>query len=86
MGLFTDFIKYLGTVKKTFLTRIWLNTRDWKLVPGPFVIFLKWQYSEIWQFLIVNIYDLELPLIHLFKKIKNWNPDIIGYWVIGADC
>ena len=29
---------------------------DWKLVPGPFMISSKWQYSEIWSFLIVDIY------------------------------
>ena len=26
---------------------------DWILVSGPFMILLKWQYSEIWPFLIV---------------------------------
>ena len=24
--------------------------------------------------------------IHLFKKMKYWNLEILGYWVIGADC
>ena len=24
-----------------------LNSGDWKLLPGPFIIFLKWQYREI---------------------------------------
>ena len=27
-----------------------------------------------------------MSIIHLFKKMKHWNPDIIGYWVIGAGC
>ena len=25
----------------------WLNAGDWKLVSGPFIILLKWQYSKI---------------------------------------
>ena len=25
-------------------------------------------------------------LFHLFKKMKHWNLDIIGYWEIGAGC
>ena len=29
---------------------------DWKLVPGPFMILLNWQYSQILPFLIVDIY------------------------------
>ena len=56
-----------------------LNGEDWKLVPGPFMILLKWQYSEIWPFVIVDIYHFQLSLIHLFKKMKHWNLDIIGY-------
>ena len=59
----------------------WLNAGDWKLVPGSFMILLKWQYSKIWPFLMV-----ELSFIHLFKKIKHWNLAIFGYWVIGAGC
>ena len=27
-----------------------------------------------------------MSLIHLFKKMKHWNRDIIGYRVIGAGC
>ena len=27
-----------------------------------------------------------MSLIHLFKKMKHWNLDIVGYWVIGAGC
>ena len=34
----------------------WINFGDWKLVPVPFMILLKCQCSEIWQFLIVDIY------------------------------
>ena len=25
-------------------------------------------------------------LIHIFKKMKHWNLDIVGYWGIWADC
>ena len=44
------------TVWQTFLTYFWLNAGDWKLVPGSFMILLKWQYSKIWSFLMVDIY------------------------------
>ena len=27
-----------------------------------------------------------MSLIDLFKKMKHWNLDIIGYWEIGAGC
>ena len=60
---------------------------DQKLVPGPFMILLKWQYCEIWAFLIVGIYLFNCPLFTFSeKKMKYWNLDIIGYWVIGAGC
>ena len=34
----------------------WFNAGDWKLVSGIFMILLKWKYSEIWPFLIIDIY------------------------------
>ena len=40
----------------TFLTRFWLNAGVYNLVPGPFMILLKWQVSEIWRSLIADIY------------------------------
>ena len=27
-----------------------------------------------------------MSFIHLIKKVKHWNLDIIGYWVIAAGC
>ena len=27
-----------------------------------------------------------MSLIYLFKKIKHWNLEIIGYWLIRAGC
>ena len=78
-----NLVKYLRAVRETFLTCFWLSVGDWKLVLGSFMILLKWRYSKIWPFLIVDIYHFYLHLIHLFKKIKNWNLDIISYWVIG---
>ena len=59
---------------------------DWKLVPGPFMILLKWQYSEIWLFWIVTFNILKCPLFTFSKKMKHWNCDIIGYRVLGAGC
>ena len=29
---------------------------DWKLVAGPCMILMKWQYNEICQFLVADIY------------------------------
>ena len=43
------------------------------------MILSKWQYSKIWSFLIADIYHFYLSLIHLFKKMKHWNLDIIGF-------
>ena len=34
----------------------WLNAGDRKLVPGPFIILMKWQYNKICQFLVAEIY------------------------------
>ena len=48
------------------------------------MVFLKWQDSKIWPFLMVDMYHFPLPLIHLFKKKKRRNLDIIGCWVIRA--
>ena len=50
------------------------------------MILLKWQYSKILPFLIVDIYHFKLSFIHLFKKMRHWNLGIFGYWVIGAGC
>ena len=50
------------------------------------MILLKWQYSNFWSLLIVDIYHFWLSFIHLFKKMKHWNLDITGYWVIGTGC
>ena len=95
--IYAYFFWILNTIKMKFgqilvcyMTNIsnmfWLNAGDWKLVPGPFMILLKWQYSEIWSFLIVDIWHFEMSCIHLFKKMKHWNHYIIGYGVIGAGC
>ena len=51
----------------------------WKLVSVPFVILMKWQYNEIFEFLLADIYHLKFSLIHLFKKMKHWKLEIIGY-------
>ena len=51
---------------------------------NPFYDFIK---ITIWQDLaIFNNYHFDISLIHLFKKMKHWNLDISGYWVIGAGC
>ena len=58
-----------------FLAQFWRL----ELVPDPFIILLKLQYSKISLFLIVDIYHFKLYHIHLFKKLNHWNLDIIDY-------
>ena len=50
------------------------------------MILMKFQYNEICQFLVVDIYNFSFSLIHPFKKMKHWKLDIIDYLVIGAGC
>ena len=43
----------------------------------------------IWHDLaIFNSWHLPflIVLIHVYKKVKHWNLNITGYWVIGAGC
>ena len=61
-----------GTVRQTFLTCFWLNAGDWKLVPGPFVILLKWQFNSGHLYFLVDPYS---P----FQNMKHWNFEITGY-------
>ena len=66
-------------LKQTFLACFWFNAEGCKLVPGPFMIIMKWQYNEICQFLVADIYHFYLPLIHPFKKTKHWKLELKGY-------
>ena len=72
----------LTNISNVFLAQCWRLETSSRL----FIILLKWHYNEIWPFLIVDIYHFYLSLIHLFKKLKHWNLDIVGYWVIGTGC
>ena len=66
VSTYAYFFWILSTLKKKFgqilvccktnISNMFLAL-DWKLAPGFIMILLKWQYSEIWQFLIVNIYN-----------------------------
>ena len=47
-----------------------LNPEDWKLVPGSFIILMKWGYHEISYFIIIDIYCLSWLKIHTFKIVK----------------
>ena len=40
----------------TFLTCFSFIAGDWKLVPGPFMVLLKWKYSDICQLLMFDMY------------------------------
>ena len=55
----------------TFLACPWLKAGDWKVVPGPFKILMKWQNNKICQFLVVDIYDFLFFLTYPFKKMKR---------------
>ena len=39
-----------SAVLQTFLICFWVNAEDWKLVPGFFMILLKWWHRKIWLF------------------------------------
>ena len=72
----------LTNFSKMFLAQYWrLETSS-----RPFMILFKWKYNKSWPFLIVYIYHLWLSFIHLLKKMKHWNLEIIGYWVTGTGC
>ena len=49
-----------------------------RLVLDPLIL-LKWKFREVWTFLVVYIYHFKIFRSHLFKKMKHWNLDIIGY-------
>ena len=62
----------------------WVNVGYWKLIPGPFMILLKQQYSKIWSIFIVDIYNLHMTFTYLHfqkkkkkKKKKKWNTRIM---------
>ena len=78
-----NLVEHWCAVWQIFLTSFWLNAGDWKLVPSPFMILIKWQYSKIWSFLMVNIYQFKMSLIHLFKKyetLESWHNCFFNNW------
>ena len=63
-------------ISNMFLVQCWrLETS-----PRPFHNLLKWQNSEIWPFLIVEVYHFWLSLVHLFKNMKHWTRD--RFWLL----
>ena len=76
-------VKYYCAVWQTFLTCFWFNAGDWKLVPGPFMILLKWQYSEICPFLVITFTFFKCPLF-TFSKIETlepWHHWLLSDWI-----
>ena len=51
---FGQIVVYL-IYNKHFYYVFWLSVGDWKLVPDPFMILMKWQYNEICPFLVVDM-------------------------------
>ena len=47
-------VYHITNVSNMFLAQ----SGDWKLVPGLFMILMKWQYNEICQSSVVDIYHL----------------------------
>ena len=43
-----------GQILVCYMTNISNNAGDWKLVPGPFMILLKRQHSQIWPFFVIG--------------------------------
>ena len=43
------------------------------------MILMKWQYNEICQFLVADIYHIYFSLIHPFKKMEDWKLELKGY-------
>ena len=72
----------MTNISNMFLAQCWrLKTSS-----RPFYDFIKMTIKQGLAIFIVDIYHFYLSLIHLFKKMKHWNLDIIGYCVIGASC
>ena len=71
-------VYFIKNICNIFLVKCWRLRATFRL-SDPFMTLLKWQYSEIKAFLIADIYHFYCLLIHLFKKMKHWNLDIIGY-------
>ena len=65
------------TVWQTFQTCFLLNAGDWKLIPGPFMILLKQQYSKTQPFFRGHIFNCPL-----FTFSRKWNTGILTLLVI----
>ena len=76
------FSQILVNLITNIFNMFWLNARDWKLVSGPFMILIKWQYDEIWQFLVVDIYHYWILSYSPFQKIKHLKLEILGSWIL----
>ena len=64
----------ITNIYNTFL-RLKINAGDWKLVPGPLMTLLKWQYSKIWQFF--NRWHLPFLKVLYLPFQKKWNTGIL---------
>ena len=62
-----------GAAWKKFLTYIWVNAGYWKLVPDPFMILLRRQYSNTWLFLINGLYHFKMPLTYIEWLLSYWS-------------
>ena len=58
---------------------LWLNPGDWKLVPGLFMILLKWQYSKICPFLIVDVF-VPYSLFQKNEALESWHDWLLSNW------
>ena len=49
---------YQNELQSLLTTFFWLNAGDRNIVPGPFMILFKGQYSNNWLFLIVDLNEI----------------------------
>ena len=68
----------------------WLNAGDWKLVTGPFLILMKWEYNEICQLTVCSChvtyaFQSESTLYSCLnvKELLAWSRRKIWRW---SDC
>ena len=43
-------------IMRNISNKFWVNSEGWKLVQGPFIILLKWQYNKIRQVLVADLF------------------------------
>ena len=69
MKLGQTLVSSMTNISNMFLAKCWRQETS----SSPFYDFIKWQYSEIWPFLIVGVYYFS----PMFIFSKKWNTGIL---------